>query len=396
MTSSPPRAVVSTTPSPWLLLIGSGIFLLVLFAIVYVSWNAYLYQRAPIKRDPRELLVFRKRIVIERCVDAASSSCDADAPCNDEASSAVALLPLVRIEKRSSSMRTSSMPSTELTTLSDDHASSLEYEMPLDPEWELSRTSLRLGEQLGVGAFGKVLRAELLSPNANDASSADASPTRTVAVKMLKEGADDRDMLALVGEMELMKAIGRHPNIINLIGCCTQHGPLFLVVEYAPHGNLQRHLRQYRPMRDDGYEQPLGMRVLRSDELVHYAAQIARGMMYLASRKWVHRDLAARNVLVADGERMKIADFGLARDVHYTDMYKKSSSGRMPVKWMAPESLFYQTCTSKSDVWSFGVLLWEIMSYGAQPYPSLSCEDVWRFLKDGKRMEAPDRCPPAM
>jgi serine/threonine protein kinase len=108
----------------------------------------------------------------------------------------------------------------------------------------------------------------------------------------------------------------------------------------------------------------------------------------------LHRDLAARNVLVADGYKLKIADFGLAKDLHETEYYRKKSDGRIPVKWMAPESLFDRKYTTQSDVWSYGVLLWEIMTLGGTPYPSVpNVEKLLHLLKLGKRMTRPTKCP---
>ncbi|XP_014328978.1 fibroblast growth factor receptor 1-A-like [Xiphophorus maculatus] len=264
-----------------------------------------------------------------------------------------------------------------------------EYELPYDPGWELPRERLTLGKPLGEGCFGQVVLAEAIGVDKN-------KPTRLtkVAVKMLKADATEKDLSDLISEMEMMKMIGKHKNIINLLGACTQGGPLYVVVEYASQGNLREYLRARRPA---GLEYWSGLRQaslgsLEIRELVSAAYQVARGMSYLASKKCIHRDLAARNVLVTEDNVMKIADFGLARDIHHIDYYKKTTNGRLPVKWMAPEALFDRIYTHQSDVWSFGVLLWEIFTLGGSPYPGVPVEELFKLLKEGHRMEKPSAC----
>ncbi|KAF3701703.1 Fibroblast growth factor receptor 1-A [Channa argus] len=265
-----------------------------------------------------------------------------------------------------------------------------DYELPSDPVWELPRDQLTLGKPLGEGCFGQVVLAEAVGIDKN-------KPTRItkVAVKMLKADATEKDLSDLISEMEMMKMIGKHKNIINLVGACTQDGPLYVVVEYASQGNLREYLRTRRPV---GLEYWSGSRQatlgsLEIRELVSAAYQVARGMAYLASKKCIHRDLAARNVLVTEDNVMKIADFGLARDIHHIDYYKKTTNGRLPVKWMAPEALFDRIYTHQSDVWSFGVLLWEIFTLGGSPYPGVPVEELFKLLKEGHRMEKPSACP---
>lgn len=198
-----------------------------------------------------------------------------------------------------------------------------EYEFPIDLNWEFPREQLELGKNLGEGAFGKVIMAY-----ANGLVKTGHSTV--VAVKMLKEGHTDEDVKDLVCEMEVMKMIGTNINIINLLGCCCQDGPLFVIVEYAPHGNLRDFLRKHRPTPFTDNEHEKERQTLTQKDLVSFAYQIARGMEYLASRKCIHRDLAARNVLVSDDFIMKIADFGLARDIHSQDYYRKTTDGRLP------------------------------------------------------------------
>uniref|UniRef100_A0ABM5EP93 Fibroblast growth factor receptor n=1 Tax=Pogona vitticeps TaxID=103695 RepID=A0ABM5EP93_9SAUR len=264
-----------------------------------------------------------------------------------------------------------------------------EYELPEDPRWELPRDRLILGKPLGEGCFGQVVLAEAIGLDKD-------KPNRVtkVAVKMLKSDATEKDLSDLISEMEMMKMIGKHKNIINLLGACTQDGPLYVIVEYASKGNLREYLQARRPPGMEYCYNPthLPEEQLSFKDLVSCAYQVARGMEYLASKKCIHRDLAARNVLVTDDNVMKIADFGLARDIHHIDYYKKTTNGRLPVKWMAPEALFDRIYTHQSDVWSFGVLLWEIFTLGGSPYPGVPVEELFKLLKEGHRMDKPSNC----
>ncbi|XP_065220154.1 fibroblast growth factor receptor 2-like [Planococcus citri] len=249
-----------------------------------------------------------------------------------------------------------------------------EYEMSLDEHWEYPRQNLRLGETLGEGEFGKVVQAEAkdIWEHGNDLV--------TVAVKMLKDDHMDSDMIDLVSEMELMKLLGSHQNILRLLGCCSQGGPLLVITEYARNGNLKNFLRKHHHHSIK----------IEESTLLTYARQIAQGMVHLSSIKCIHRDLAARNILVTAQCTMKIADFGLARDVRHTEYYKKTSNGRLPIKWMAPEGLFHNKYTMQSDVWSFGILLWEIITLGDDPYHSIdSLAGLRNALKQNYRMEKP-------
>ncbi|KAM9651155.1 proto-oncogene tyrosine-protein kinase receptor Ret isoform 6-T6 [Trichechus inunguis] len=272
------------------------------------------------------------------------------------------------------------------------------FKIPEDPKWEFPRKNLVLGKTLGEGEFGKVVKATAFRLKGK-------AGYTTVAVKMLKENASPSELRDLLSEFNLLKQVN-HPHVIKLHGACSQDGPLFLIVEYAKYGSLRGFLRESRKVgpsyvgsggsRSSSYLDNPDERALTMGDLISFAWQISRGMQYLAEMKLVHRDLAARNVLVAEGRKMKISDFGLSRDVYEEDSYVKRSKGRIPVKWMAIESLFDHIYTTQSDVWSFGVLLWEIVTLGGNPYPGIPPERLFNLLKTGYRMERPDNCSEEM
>uniref|UniRef100_A0A8C1KIV1 Vascular endothelial growth factor receptor 3 n=1 Tax=Cyprinus carpio TaxID=7962 RepID=A0A8C1KIV1_CYPCA len=273
--------------------------------------------------------------------------------------------------------------------------------LPYDSsQWEISRDRLRLGKVLGHGAFGKVIEASIFGHDKKTCSN-------TVAVKMLKEGATANEHKALMSELKILIHIGNHLNVVNLLGACTKpNGPLMVIVEYCKYGNLSNFLRTKREFFLPNYpQQPniftesavddLWKTPLTIEDLICYSFQVARGMEFLGSRKCIHRDLAARNILLSENNVVKICDFGLARDIYKDPDYVRKGNARLPLKWMAPESIFDKVYTSQSDVWSFGVLLWEIFSLGASPYPGLQIdEDFCKRLKDGTRMRAPDNASP--
>ncbi|XP_043753890.1 proto-oncogene tyrosine-protein kinase receptor Ret-like [Cervus elaphus] len=272
------------------------------------------------------------------------------------------------------------------------------FKFPEDPKWEFPRKNLVLGKTLGEGEFGKVVKATAFRLKGK-------AGYTTVAVKMLKENASPSELWDLLSEFNLLKQVN-HPQVIKLYGACSQDGPLLLIVEYAKYGSLRGFLRESRKAgpgyvgsggsRNSSYLDNLEEQALTMGDLVSFAWQISQGIQYLAEMKLVHRDLAARNILVAEGHRMKISDFGLSRDVYEEDSYVKRSKGRIPVKWMAIESLFDHIYTTQSDVWSFGVLLWEIVTLGGNPYPGIPPERLFNLLKTDYRMERPDNCSEEM
>ncbi|XP_068733307.1 fibroblast growth factor receptor 3-like [Montipora capricornis] len=258
---------------------------------------------------------------------------------------------------------------------------------PLNPStrsWEIPRPHVTIEKIIGKGAFGQVAKAT--------ADGLRGMPQKTlVAVKMLKAGAPESDKKDLLSELEVMKTLKPHAHVIKLMGCVTQSEPLFVLIEYVPYGDLLGYLRKSRGLHDTYYKDPdiKPQTNLTSQQLMKFAWQIADGMKYLSSRSIIHRDLAARNVLVGERETCKVTDFGMARDVQQENIYERKTKGRLPVKWTAYEALTYGTYTTKSDVWSFGVLLYEIFTIGGSPYPRMDGRKIANLLQEGYRMPKP-------
>ncbi|NXV71723.1 TIE1 kinase, partial [Atlantisia rogersi] len=244
-------------------------------------------------------------------------------------------------------------------------------------EWE----DIKFEDMIGEGNFGQVIRAMIKKDGLK----------MNAAIKMLKEFASENDHRDFAGELEVLCKLGHHPNIINLLGACENKGYLYIAIEYAPYGNLLDFLRKSRVLETDpAFAKEHGTAsTLTSQQLLQFASDVAKGMQYLSEKQFIHRDLAARNILVGENLASKIADFGLSRG---EEVYVKKTMGRLPVRWMAIESLNYSVYTTKSDVWSFGVLLWEIVSLGGTPYCGMTCAELYEKLPQGYRMEKPRNC----
>ncbi|XP_078612835.1 uncharacterized protein LOC144882726 [Branchiostoma floridae x Branchiostoma japonicum] len=250
--------------------------------------------------------------------------------------------------------------------------------------YEVDRKDLELREQIGRGAFGVVHLATLRRTPAGVVTD------RTVVVKTVHDGASAEEKATFVREIETTINLGEHKNLLGLVGCCTLANPPYLVTEYLPYGDLKNFLIKCR--------QPLA-NVLNSvydmTELKMYqiGRQIANGMVFISEAGYVHGDLAARNVLVGENLVVKIADFGLATDVYERGYQRQDVEQKIPVRWMAPERLLREgRYTSKSDVWSFGVVLYEIATLGDVPYPSLGTT-LLEELRRGRREQRPEECP---
>ncbi|XP_040005679.1 macrophage colony-stimulating factor 1 receptor 2 isoform X2 [Xiphias gladius] len=309
-------------------------------------------------------------------------------------------------------------------------------QLPYNHKWEFPRDKLRLGPVLGSGAFGKVVEATAYGLGTENI-------VTRVAVKMLKPSAHSEEREALMSELKILSHLGYHDNIVNLLGACTQGGPMLMITEYCSHGDLLNFLRahaqdfmtsilivdeveeealyknmatQHARLRSDSgisccseYQEMLpvlnpgrthqGVQTdnLSVSDLMRFSYQVAQGLDFLSTRNCIHRDVAARNVLLTDRRVAKICDFGLARDICNDDSYIVQGNARLPVKWMAPESIFQCVYTIQSDVWSYGVLLWEIFSLGKSPYPNVAVDtNFYKMIKDGRHMAQPDFAPAEM
>ncbi|PAV83166.1 hypothetical protein WR25_23966 [Diploscapter pachys] len=246
-----------------------------------------------------------------------------------------------------------------------------------DDQWEVDRRSIRLISQIGSGQFGEVWEGRW-------------NNNVPVAVKRLKPGtADPHDFLA---EAQIMKKL-RHPKLLALYAVCTRDQPILIITELMQ-DNLLNWLQVKRQQRTDSQTADM------MPQLVEIAAQVACGMAYLEEMNFIHRDLAARNILLKGTQSMavmsvKVADFGLAR-VLKEDEYEARTGARFPIKWTSPEAANFNRFTSKSDVWSFGILLSEIVTLGRIPYPGMTNAEVLQRIDQGYRMPCPPGCPTSL
>ncbi|XP_071799494.1 angiopoietin-1 receptor-like [Asterias amurensis] len=238
--------------------------------------------------------------------------------------------------------------------------------------WIVAWEDLMVGKKvLGKGHFGEVHYGGVMFEG----------DVCRAAIKKLKENALPADRQNFFEELKTMTLHGSHPNLVKILGACQHEGVLYVAMEYLSNGDLRCYLRKARSMEDDGQAS------LSPQKLLQFALDVAKGMQHLAASGVIHRDLAARNILLDDNLVAKVSDFGLSRG---EDVYVQTSKTRVPTRWLSLESLIRQTYTSKSDVWSFGILLWEIATLGGTPYPGIKTPFLTSRLENGYRMPKPD------
>ncbi|OAF67482.1 hypothetical protein A3Q56_04772 [Intoshia linei] len=244
----------------------------------------------------------------------------------------------------------------------------------VDPEqqdkWEVDRNEILIKQRLGKGQYGEVYEAYWKKYKS------------IVAIKTLKEDTMAAD--EFLAEASVMKSL-KHPNLVQLLGACTKEPPFYIITEFMSKGNLLNYLRNSN------------RKELNSIILIYMATQISSAMSYLEERKFIHRDLAARNCLVGVNNLVKVADFGLARLVkEEKNTYTAQFGAKFPIKWTAPEGLAFNRFSTKSDVWAFGILLWELTSFGSTPYARVQLSEVYGLIQKGYRLECPKYCKSEM
>ncbi|XP_062337359.1 tyrosine-protein kinase Lyn isoform X2 [Osmerus eperlanus] len=230
--------------------------------------------------------------------------------------------------------------------------------------WEISKESIKMMKKLGAGQFGEVWLASY-------------NNSTKVAVKTLKPGT--MSVEAFMEEANLMKNL-QHERLVRLYAVVTKTPPIYIITEFMSNGSLLDFLKSEAGCK------------IQLPKLIDFSAQIAEGMAYIEKKNYIHRDLRAANVLVSESLLCKIADFGLARVIE-DDQYTAREGAKFPIKWTAPEAINYGSFTIKSDMWSFGVLLYEILTYGKIPYPGMSNGEVMTSVQRGYRMPRPENCP---
>uniref|UniRef100_A0A8C0YEM4 non-specific protein-tyrosine kinase n=1 Tax=Cyprinus carpio carpio TaxID=630221 RepID=A0A8C0YEM4_CYPCA len=245
------------------------------------------------------------------------------------------------------------------------------YTMPSTRDYEIQRDRIELGRCIGEGQFGDVHQGIYICPE---------NPALSVAIKTCKNCTSDSVREKFLQEALTMRQFD-HPHIVKLIGVITEN-PVWIIMELCTLGELRSFLqiRKYS---------------LDLASLILFSYQLSTALAYLESKRFVHRDIAARNVLVSSVDCVKLGDFGLSRYMEDSSYYK-ASKGKLPIKWMAPESINFRRFTSASDVWMFGVCMWEILMYGVKPFQGVKNNDVIGRIENGERLAMPPNCPPTL
>ncbi|XP_075776164.1 focal adhesion kinase 1 isoform X4 [Pelodiscus sinensis] len=238
-------------------------------------------------------------------------------------------------------------------------------------DYEIQRERIELGRCIGEGQFGDVHQGVYMSPE---------NPAMAVAIKTCKNCTSDSVREKFLQEALTMRQFD-HPHIVKLIGVITEN-PVWIIMELCTLGELRSFLQVRK------YSLDLA-------SLILYAYQLSTALAYLESKRFVHRDIAARNVLVSSTDCVKLGDFGLSRYMEDSTYYK-ASKGKLPIKWMAPESINFRRFTSASDVWMFGVCMWEILMHGVKPFQGVKNNDVIGRIENGERLPMPPNCPPTL
>ncbi|CAI4227642.1 unnamed protein product [Auanema sp. JU1783] len=241
----------------------------------------------------------------------------------------------------------------------------------IEPDLRIKRENVTLKELLGGGQFGNVYKGILTEPHGR---------TSTVAIKVCKLENEPADTQLVLQESHLMKSL-RHEHIISLVGVCMD-SPMWIIMELAPLGELRQYLQN-------------NANALDLTILIQFSHQVSNALQYLHDNSFVHRDVAARNVLVSSAKCVKLTDFGLSRSLDYDAVYT-ASRGKLPIKWLAPESINFREFSMASDVWMFGVCLWEILSWGVKPWQGVQNADVISKIEAGLRPKCPTACPQAL
>ncbi|XP_022434657.1 ephrin type-A receptor 1 isoform X1 [Delphinapterus leucas] len=255
-------------------------------------------------------------------------------------------------------------PYVDLQAYEDPAQGALDFTQELNPAW------LVVDTVIGEGEFGEVYRGSLRIPSQG---------AKTVAIKTLKDTSPDGQWWNFLREATIMGQFN-HPHILHLEGVVTKRKPIMIITEFMQNGALDAFLRE----REDQ---------LVPGQLVAMLQGIASGMNYLSDHSYVHRDLAARNILVSQDLCCKVSDFGLTRLLDNFDGTYETQGGKIPIRWTAPEAIAHRIFTTASDVWSFGIVMWEVLSFGDKPYGEMSNQEVMKSIEDGYRLPPPVDCP---